>query len=86
LHVKRQDPSSFAGPGDRVVIKSQLNHSLTEVGKSDILLALDKIKAGQAEERNRDILSRMSDSDGAFIQPDAEAQDLGRTRKSKKGQ
>ena len=28
----------------------------------------------------------MSDSEGAFIQPDSEAQDFGRTRKSKKGQ
>ena len=46
LHVKRQDAAHLAGPGDRVVIKSQLNHALTEVGKSDILLALDKIKAG----------------------------------------
>ena len=32
------------------------------------------------------MVSRMSDSDGAFIQPDSEAQDFGRKGKSKKGQ
>ena len=62
LHVKRQDGGGLSGAGGHIIVKSKLNNSLTEVGKTDALLALEKIKAGMIKE-----VSRGTGDSDAFI-------------------